>query len=217
MAMASTHAPNGAGILRARAPAGLGHLGLGPSRSALRPVSLALSTRRAGCGVSPPLLRCAASSASPAAARPASAPRFIQHKKEAFWFYRFLSIVYDHVINPGHWTQDMRDDALQPADLHSRKLKVVDVGGGTGFTTLGIVKHVDAENVTLLDQSPHQLDKARQKDALKGVQIVEGDAEDLPFPTDTFDRYVSAGRYAIANLLYPYPPPALRSTLLLLT
>ena len=167
MAMASTHAPNGAGslcpgagILRARAPAGLGHLGLGPSRSALRPVSLALSTRRGTGGVSPPLLRCAASSsASPAAARPASAPRFIQHKKEAFWFYRFLSIVYDHVINPGHWTQDMRDDALEPADLHSRKLKVVDVGGGTGFTTLGIVKHVDKENVTLLDQSPHQLEK----------------------------------------------------------
>ncbi|CAL0299926.1 unnamed protein product [Lupinus luteus] len=24
--------------------------------------------------------------------RPASKPRFIQHKKEAFWFYRFLSI-----------------------------------------------------------------------------------------------------------------------------
>jgi methylase of polypeptide subunit release factors len=62
-----------------------------------------------------------------------SAPRFIQHKKEAFWFYRFLSIVDDHVINPGHWTEDMRDYALEPADLYSRHLKVVDVGGGTGF------------------------------------------------------------------------------------
>ncbi|CAA6667217.1 unnamed protein product [Spirodela intermedia] len=92
--------------------------------------------------------RCSVSSS-----RPASQPRFIQHKKEAFWFYRFLSIVYDHVINPGHWTEDMRDDALEPADLYDRRLKVVDVGGGTGFTTLGIIKHVDPENVTLLDQS----------------------------------------------------------------
>lgn len=66
-------------------------------------------------------------------------------KKEAFWFYRFLSIVYDHVINPGHWTEDMRDEALEPAELHARNLQVVDVGGGTGFTTLGIVKHVDAK------------------------------------------------------------------------
>ncbi|VAI58947.1 unnamed protein product [Triticum turgidum subsp. durum] len=43
------------------------------------------------------------------------------------------------------------------------------------------------------NQSPHQIEKARQKEALKGVSIMEGDAEDLPFSTDTFDRYVSAG------------------------
>ena len=128
------------------------------------------------------------------ASRPASQPRFIQHKKEAFWFYRVLSIVYDHVINPGHWTEDMRDEALEPTDLYDRRMRVVDVGGGTGFTTLGIVKHVDAKNVTILDQSPHQLAKAKQKEALKECTIIEGDAEDLPFPTDYADRYVSAGR-----------------------
>ncbi|XP_048336292.2 2-methyl-6-phytyl-1,4-hydroquinone methyltransferase, chloroplastic [Ziziphus jujuba] len=127
------------------------------------------------------------------ASRPASQPRFIQHKKEAFWFYRFLSIVYDHVINPGHWTEDMRDDALEPADLSDRNMIVVDVGGGTGFTTLGIVKHVDAKNVTILDQSPHQLAKAKQKEPLKDCKIIEGDAEELPFRTDYADRYVSAG------------------------
>lgn len=126
--------------------------------------------------------------------RPSSQPRFIQHKQEAFWFYRFLSIVYDHVINPGHWTEDMREDALEPADLNDRNLKVVDVGGGTGFTTLGVVQHVDAKNVTILDQSPHQLAKAKAKEPLKECTILEGDAEDLPFPTDYADRYVSAGR-----------------------
>uniref|UniRef100_A0A0E0FEC9 MPBQ/MBSQ family SAM-binding methyltransferase profile domain-containing protein n=1 Tax=Oryza meridionalis TaxID=40149 RepID=A0A0E0FEC9_9ORYZ len=175
---------------RIRPPRGLGFSITTTTKS--RPLAL---TRRGGGGggnISVARLRCAASSSS-AAARPMSQPRFIQHKKEAFWFYRFLSIVYDHVINPGHWTEDMRDDALEPADLYSRKLRVVDVGGGTGFTTLGIVKRVDPENVTLLDQSPHQLEKAREKEALKGVTIMEGDAEDLPFPTDTFDRYVSAG------------------------
>jgi len=35
------------------------------------------------------VLKCSVS-----APRPASQPRFIQHKQEAFWFYRFLSIVY---------------------------------------------------------------------------------------------------------------------------
>ncbi|KAE8668826.1 2-methyl-6-phytyl-1,4-hydroquinone methyltransferase [Hibiscus syriacus] len=61
------------------------------------------------------------------------------------------------------------------------------------FTTLGIVKHVDAKNVTILDQSPHQLAEEKQKEPLKECKIIEGDAEDLPFPTDYADRYVSAG------------------------
>ncbi|KAL6883273.1 hypothetical protein ACP4OV_010687 [Aristida adscensionis] len=128
-----------------------------------------------------------------APARPISAPRFIQHKKEAFWFYRFLSIFYDHINSRLFLTKEMRDDALEPADLHSRHLKVIDVGGGTGFTTTGIVNHVDPKNITLLDQSPHQLEKAKRKEALRGVTIMEGDAEDLPFLAGTFDRYVSAG------------------------
>ncbi|KAF3324377.1 2-methyl-6-phytyl-1,4-hydroquinone methyltransferase 1 [Carex littledalei] len=125
--------------------------------------------------------------------RPVSQPRFIQHKKEALWFYGLISIAYDTVFNPPHWNKDMRDGALEPADLCDPRLKVVDVGGGTGFATLGIIKHIDPENVTLLDQSPHQLAKAKAKEALKDCTIMEGDAEDLPFPTDSFDRYISAG------------------------
>ena len=127
---------------------------------------------------------------------------------------------------------------------------MVDVGGGTGFCTQGVVRTVPASNVTLLDQSPHQLAKARKKADLQGVTVVQacpmtscsrelgtamfsqqdsgpenelcqhhhlnivrpcslihdrtselwsllhmvqGDAEDLPFPNDSFDRYVSAG------------------------
>lgn len=50
--------------------------------------------------------------------------RLIQHKEEAFWFYRFLSIVYDTVVNPGHWTEDMRTDALSVAELNNPNLKV---------------------------------------------------------------------------------------------
>lgn len=119
--------------------------------------------------------------------------RFIQHKNEAKAFYAFLAQVYDYIVNPGHWTTDMRDAALVPADLSSSSLTVCDVGGGTGFCTQGIVKTVSPANVTLLDQSPHQLSKARAKKDLAGVTIIEGDAEDLPFPTDSYDRYVSAG------------------------
>ncbi len=33
--------------------------------------------------------------------------RLIQHKREALWFYRFLSLVYDRV-NTLFWTPEMR-------------------------------------------------------------------------------------------------------------
>ena len=49
----------------------------------------------------------------------------------------------------------------------------MDVGGGTGFCTLGVVETVWPENVTLIDQSPHQLAKAKQKPQLQSVTVME--------------------------------------------
>ena len=47
------------------------------------------------------------------------------------------------------------------------------MGAGTGFTTLGVVEHVNPENITMLDQSPHQLAKAKAKPALDKVTKLE--------------------------------------------
>jgi MPBQ/MSBQ methyltransferase len=119
--------------------------------------------------------------------------RFIQHKAEARWFYRVVSKGYDRWINPLFWTAPMRDAALALARLDDRALEVVDVGAGTGFATEAIVTAAQPERVTMLDQSPHQLARARRKRALDGVTKLLGDAEALPFATDSRDRYVSTG------------------------
>jgi MPBQ/MSBQ methyltransferase len=119
--------------------------------------------------------------------------RLIQHKREAYWFYRVLSLGYDDWINPLFWTPAMRARALAAARLHRRDLAVLDAGAGTGFTTEGIVTSVDPASVTMLDQSPHQLARAARRPALAGVRRLVGDAEALPFADDSFDRYVSAG------------------------
>jgi MPBQ/MSBQ methyltransferase len=119
--------------------------------------------------------------------------RFIQHKKEAYWFYRALSPLYDRWINPLFWTPQMRSAALGLARLDNRALRTVDVGAGTGFSTEGIVEHVDASAVTLLDQSPDQLRRAGRKPSLAACERVIGDAEQLPFDGNSFDRYVSCG------------------------
>jgi MPBQ/MSBQ methyltransferase len=119
--------------------------------------------------------------------------RLIQHKKEAYWFYRFLSLGYDDWVNPLFWTPAMRERALAAARLDRPDLETLDVGAGTGFTTEGIVAHVDPARVTMLDQSPHQLARAGRRPALGTCRRLQGDAEALPFPADAFDRYVSAG------------------------
>ena len=119
--------------------------------------------------------------------------RLIQHKREAYWFYRVLSLGYDEWVNPLFWTTAMRERALAAARLDRRDLEVLDAGAGTGFTTEGVVAHVDPSRVTMLDQSPHQLARAERRPALAGVRRLLGDAEALPFADDEFDRYVSAG------------------------
>jgi MPBQ/MSBQ methyltransferase len=119
--------------------------------------------------------------------------RFIQHKAEARWFYRVVSMGYDRWINPLFWTAPMRDQALALARLDDPQLEVVDVGAGTGFATEAIVGKVAPDRVTMLDQSPHQLARARRKRALDDVAKLLGDAEALPFATDSRDRYVSTG------------------------
>ncbi len=92
--------------------------------------------------------------------------RLLQHKTEAYWFYRVLSLVYDRWVNPLFWTPAMRESALAHGALDEPDVRVVDVGAGTGFTTEGIVERVTPANVTMLDQSPHQLARARAKPAL---------------------------------------------------
>ena len=119
--------------------------------------------------------------------------RLIQHKKEAYWFYRFLSPLYDRWVNPLFWTPDLRSAALGLARLDDRSLRTLDVGAGTGFSTVGIVEHVDAKAVTMLDQSPDQLRRANAKPKLAECRKLVGDAEALPFADNSFDRYVSCG------------------------
>lgn len=119
--------------------------------------------------------------------------RFVQHKREAYWFYRALSPLYDRWVNPLFWTPAMRSAALKLARLDDRRLRTLDVGAGTGFSTEGIVEHVEPECVALLDQSPHQLGRAARKPGLAACERVLGDAERLPFAADAFDRYVSCG------------------------
>lgn len=126
----------------------------------------------------------------------------LEDKSRARTFYRFLSKVYDRV-NPVFWNEEMRDEALGMLDL-SEDDRVLDVGCGTGFATVGLLEHT--QHVEALDQSEHQLAKAREKEELRGVDFVRGDAENLPYSDETFDAVWSSGSIEY----WPTPVDALR-------
>ena len=71
-------------------------------------------------------------------------------------------------------------------------LDLLDVGTGTGGN-VPIPAALRGANVVGLDIAPELLEHARRRAADAGVDVewVEGDAQDMPFPDETFDRVVS--------------------------
>lgn len=68
---------------------------------------------------------------------------------------------------------------------------VLDVATGSG--NVAILSAQRGANVTGLDLTPELFDAARARARAAGVECewVEGDAEDLPYPDDSFDRVLS--------------------------
>jgi len=126
----------------------------------------------------------------------------LEDKSRARTFYRYLSKVYDRV-NPVFWNESMRDECIEMLNL-SEDDHILDVGCGTGFATVGLLEHT--RHVEALDQSTHQLQKAREKDELVDVDFVRGDAENLPYADETFDAVWSSGSIEY----WPTPVDALR-------
>ena len=88
-----------------------------------------------------------------------------------------------------------RGQTLERAGLR-HGMKVVDVGVGTGLVAREAVRIVgSAELVTGIDPSLGMMRNAKVPD---GVVLVEGRAEDIPFPDDHFD-FLSMG-YALRHI-----------------
>ena len=75
--------------------------------------------------------------------------------------------------------------------------RVLDLGSGAGTDSLVAAQMVGQQgHVTGIDMTPEMLAKARTAAAAMGaanIQFVEGEAERLPFPDESFDVVVSNG------------------------
>ncbi|HTY75122.1 MAG TPA: methyltransferase domain-containing protein [Candidatus Nanoarchaeia archaeon] len=125
---------------------------------------------------------------------------FLADKQRTLSFYRVFSAAYD-ILNPHFYTDRMRTEII--GLIQGEDLRVLDVGCGTGYTSIGLLKSNGICEVVGLDMNPVQLGRAsRNLHADKArVSLAEGDADNLPFEAGSFDAVISVG--AIEN--FPNP------------
>jgi SAM-dependent methyltransferase len=118
---------------------------------------------------------------------------FLADKQRALNFYRIFSAAYD-ILNPDLYTDSMRDEIVSQIKIGA-DLRVLDVGCGTGYTTLGVLNRRDVCEAVGLDMNPVQLNRAVKNLHSKKARlsISRGDAENLPFIDNSFDAVISVG------------------------
>ncbi|HST32846.1 MAG TPA: class I SAM-dependent methyltransferase [Solirubrobacteraceae bacterium] len=111
------------------------------------------------------------------------------HKREALELFRGLPRRYDFLSAALSFGQDPRwRRALVDALAPSPGARVLDVATGTGMVTAELLARCPDCTVIGLDQSAEMLAGARTRFAGDGrVELVEGQAERLPFDDRSFD------------------------------
>ncbi len=86
--------------------------------------------------------------------------------------------------------------------------KILDIACGTGILTMRLARLVPEGAVVGVDFSPQMIIQARSKQSPDGsnVTFIEGNAEDLPFPDNSFDYVVNSFGFHF----FPHPEKAVR-------
>jgi ubiquinone/menaquinone biosynthesis C-methylase UbiE len=85
-------------------------------------------------------------------------------------------------------------------DLTGKRVLEVSCGAGGGASY--IVRNLGPASYTGLDLNPASIDKCRERHQLPGLDFVQGDAENLPFPDQSFDAVINVE----ASHQYPHFP-----------
>ncbi|MGO9044219.1 MAG: phthiotriol/phenolphthiotriol dimycocerosates methyltransferase, partial [Mycobacterium sp.] len=79
---------------------------------------------------------------------------------------------------------------------------VLEVSCGAGGGASYVMRNLGPASYTGLDLNPASIDKCRERHRLPGLDFVQGDAENLPFPDNSFDAVVNVE----ASHQYPHFP-----------
>ena len=74
-------------------------------------------------------------------------------------------------------------------DLSGKRVLEVSCGAGGGASY--IVRNLGPASYTGLDLNPASIEKCRERHKLPGLDFVQGDAENLPFPDQSFDAVMN--------------------------
>jgi SAM-dependent methyltransferase len=74
-------------------------------------------------------------------------------------------------------------------DLTGKKVLEVSCGAGGGASY--IMRNLGPASYTGLDLNPASIEKCRERHQLAGLDFVQGDAENLPFPDQSFDAVIN--------------------------
>ncbi|MBL4758261.1 MAG: methyltransferase domain-containing protein [Rhizobiales bacterium] len=86
-------------------------------------------------------------------------------------------------------------DVIARHENNSSGMKILDLGCGSGFTTIELAKHYDGINLTAVDPSP----TVKQIDGIEGINAIQGTLDSLKFENNSFDIVIIIGNLMLHN------------------
>lgn len=127
---------------------------------------------------------------------------FLADERAARSWFRLVSPAYDAVAGTAIWSREIQAAAVDRLGVDPGD-RVLDVGCGTGATTLALRRRTP--DVDAIDLSRSQLDRVRRRAGLVDVRFALADAGQLPYRDGSFDAIASVG----AILYWPDPEAAI--------
>lgn len=100
-----------------------------------------------------------------------------------------MAIELEAADEPNRYPIQLYHRTATQADLRGKR--VLEVGCGLGGGASYLTRTLKPASYTGLDLNPTAIAACRRRYDLTGLEFVEGDAENLPFPDDSFDAVIN--------------------------
>jgi SAM-dependent methyltransferase len=90
---------------------------------------------------------------------------------------------------PNRYCIQLYHVTASPVDLTGKRLLEVSCGAGGGASY--IMRKLGPASCTGLDLNPASIDMCRERHQLPGLDFLQGDSQNLPFPDETFDAVIN--------------------------